>query len=53
LSRYLPAFPYQDNPVLHVYAGLIKLFLAQPEDEQPKELFADGKKCQYLNNEEA
>lgn len=28
--RYLPSYPYQDNPVLHVYAGLMALYLAQP-----------------------
>ncbi|KAF9520862.1 hypothetical protein BS47DRAFT_1286631 [Hydnum rufescens UP504] len=30
LELYLPSFPFQDNPVLHTYAGLIALFLAQP-----------------------
>ncbi|KAI0677399.1 hypothetical protein C8Q78DRAFT_1002589 [Trametes maxima] len=30
LDLYLPSYPYQDNPVLHVYAGLIALYLAQP-----------------------
>ncbi|CAK5275384.1 unnamed protein product, partial [Mycena citricolor] len=30
LELYLPSFPYQDNPALHVYAGLLCLFLAQP-----------------------
>ncbi|EAU84648.1 hypothetical protein CC1G_00167 [Coprinopsis cinerea okayama7 len=29
LELYLPAFPYQDNPVLHTYAGLLSLYLAQ------------------------
>lgn len=29
-TRYLPSYPYQDNPALHTYAGLIALFLAQP-----------------------
>ncbi|KAJ3741488.1 hypothetical protein DFH05DRAFT_1528338 [Lentinula detonsa] len=29
LTRYLPSFPYQDNPVLHVYAGLLCFYLAQ------------------------
>ncbi|TFK43690.1 hypothetical protein BDQ12DRAFT_718885 [Crucibulum laeve] len=29
LELYLPSFPYQDNPVLHIYAGLISLFLSQ------------------------
>lgn len=30
LIRYLPSYPYQDNPVFHTYAGLIALHLAQP-----------------------
>ncbi|KAI0650588.1 hypothetical protein C8Q79DRAFT_900998 [Trametes meyenii] len=30
LDLYLPSYPYQDNPVLHIYAGLIALYLAQP-----------------------
>jgi len=30
LELYLPSFPYQDNPILHTYAGLISLYLAQP-----------------------
>jgi len=30
LELYLPSFPYQDNPALHIYAGLISLYLAQP-----------------------
>ncbi|OBZ76820.1 hypothetical protein A0H81_03957 [Grifola frondosa] len=30
LELYLPSFPYQDNPVFHLYAGLISLYLAQP-----------------------
>ncbi|KAF8913748.1 hypothetical protein CPB84DRAFT_1840552 [Gymnopilus junonius] len=29
LELYLPSFPYQDNPVLHMYAGLASLYLAQ------------------------
>lgn len=28
--RYLPSFPYQDNPTFHIYAGLTSLYLAQP-----------------------
>lgn len=28
--RYLPSPPYQDNPVLHLYAGLVCLYLVQP-----------------------
>lgn len=31
LSRYLPSFPYQDSVVLHIYAGLLCLFLAHPQ----------------------
>lgn len=27
--RYLPSFPYQDNPVLHTYAGMICMYIAQ------------------------
>ncbi|TRM68129.1 hypothetical protein BD626DRAFT_480869 [Schizophyllum amplum] len=30
LELYLPSFPYSDNPTLHVYAGLTRLYLAQP-----------------------
>jgi len=30
LELYLPSFPYQDNPTLHIYAGLASLYLAQP-----------------------
>jgi len=33
LAFYLPGFPYQDNPVLHVYAGLLALYLAQPKSD--------------------
>ncbi|ESK94454.1 rna polymerase i transcription factor subunit rrn11 [Moniliophthora roreri MCA 2997] len=29
LELYLPSFPYQDNPVLHTYAGLLCFYLAQ------------------------
>ncbi|CCM05556.1 uncharacterized protein FIBRA_07783 [Fibroporia radiculosa] len=31
IDLYLPSFPYQDNPVLHIYAGLLALYLAQPK----------------------
>ncbi|KAG7449437.1 uncharacterized protein BT62DRAFT_1054388 [Guyanagaster necrorhizus] len=30
LELYLPSFPYQDDPVLHNYAGLLSLYLSQP-----------------------
>jgi len=30
LDLYLPSFPFQDNAVLHMYAGLLYLFLAEP-----------------------
>ncbi|KXN89564.1 RNA polymerase I-specific transcription initiation factor rrn11 [Leucoagaricus sp. SymC.cos] len=29
LELYLPSFPYQDNAILHIYAGLLCLHLAQ------------------------
>ncbi|KAG1783097.1 hypothetical protein EV702DRAFT_1176349 [Suillus placidus] len=32
LEFYLPSFPYRDNPVLHVYAGLLCIFIAQPPE---------------------
>ncbi|KAH9482767.1 RNA polymerase I-specific transcription initiation factor rrn11 [Psilocybe cubensis] len=31
LELYLPSFPYQDNPTLHIYAGLSSLYLAQSD----------------------
>lgn len=31
--RYLPSFPYQDNPLLHLYAGLVALYLARPSED--------------------
>ncbi|KZT29265.1 hypothetical protein NEOLEDRAFT_1174983 [Neolentinus lepideus HHB14362 ss-1] len=34
LDLYLPSFPYQDNPVLHAYAGLVALYLSQPQGER-------------------
>jgi hypothetical protein len=30
LPSYLPAFPYRDNPLLHLYAGLSSLYLSHP-----------------------
>ncbi|KAH7911570.1 hypothetical protein BJ138DRAFT_1113116 [Hygrophoropsis aurantiaca] len=30
LEFYLPSFPYHDNPVLHIYAGLLSIYMAQP-----------------------
>lgn len=33
LDLYLPSFPYQDNPILHVYAGLLSLYLSQEAQE--------------------
>lgn len=36
-SRYLPSYPYQDNPVLHTYAGLITLYVAQPSGDISEE----------------
>ncbi|TFK94655.1 hypothetical protein K466DRAFT_245788 [Polyporus arcularius HHB13444] len=37
LDLYLPSYPYQDNPVLHVYAGLVAIHLAQPAEEISEE----------------
>lgn len=40
-TSYLPSFPYSDNPVLHIYAGLISLYTAQPthpSSESPSDL---------------
>ncbi len=34
LYRYLPSFPYQDNPILHLYAGLICFHLADHLDNE-------------------
>ncbi|KAJ7044551.1 hypothetical protein C8F04DRAFT_941990 [Mycena alexandri] len=34
LELYLPSFPYQDNPLLHVYAGLLSFYLAQPASQR-------------------
>ncbi|KAF7332114.1 hypothetical protein MKEN_00092100 [Mycena kentingensis (nom. inval.)] len=31
LELYLPSFPYQDNATLHIYAGMVSLYLAQPK----------------------
>ncbi|KAF9006543.1 hypothetical protein BDQ17DRAFT_289703 [Cyathus striatus] len=36
LELYLPSFPYQDNPILHLYAGMICLFLSQPEQKEAR-----------------
>ena len=30
-ARYLPSSPYEDNPTLHTYAGLVCIYLAQPD----------------------
>ncbi|KAE9410038.1 hypothetical protein BT96DRAFT_912909 [Gymnopus androsaceus JB14] len=35
LELYLPSFPYQDNPVLHIYAGLLCFYLSQ-ENSSPE-----------------
>ncbi|KAG7096760.1 hypothetical protein E1B28_004172 [Marasmius oreades] len=43
LELYLPSFPYQDNPVLHTYAGLLCFYIAQNfEDGQQTFHFNDG-----------
>ncbi|KAJ7240353.1 hypothetical protein B0H12DRAFT_56921 [Mycena haematopus] len=33
LELYLPSFPYQDNAVLHVYAGLLSMYIGQRTSE--------------------
>ncbi|KAJ3488806.1 hypothetical protein NLI96_g2569 [Meripilus lineatus] len=33
LELYLPSSPYEDSPTLHIYAGLISLYLAQPTSD--------------------
>ncbi|KAF7985250.1 hypothetical protein HWV62_7916 [Athelia sp. TMB] len=37
LDLYLPSFPYQDNPILHIYAGLLRVYAAQPQEDHPNE----------------
>ncbi|KAI0352984.1 hypothetical protein OH77DRAFT_1458850 [Trametes cingulata] len=51
LDLYLPSYPYQDNPVLHVYAGLIALYLAQPDD-MPEQT-THGWNASYLRDAQA
>ncbi|KII94953.1 hypothetical protein PLICRDRAFT_47951 [Plicaturopsis crispa FD-325 SS-3] len=34
LETYLPSFPFQENVALHIYAGLICLYLGQPSAAQ-------------------
>ncbi|KAF4575104.1 hypothetical protein EYR36_006460 [Pleurotus pulmonarius] len=33
LDLYLPTFPYQENPMLHMFAGMLSLYLAQPSSD--------------------
>ncbi|KAF7432926.1 hypothetical protein PC9H_004870 [Pleurotus ostreatus] len=33
LDLYLPTFPYQENPMLHMFAGMLSLYLAQPTSD--------------------
>jgi RNA polymerase I-specific transcription initiation factor RRN11 len=40
--RYLPLFPYQDNPVLHTYTGLIRLYMSQEPDSRRGNESPDG-----------
>ncbi|KAJ4479320.1 hypothetical protein J3R30DRAFT_3477521 [Lentinula aciculospora] len=43
LELYLPSFPYQDNPVLHVYAGLLCFYLSQENlDSETSTTFQPG-----------
>ena len=48
VASYLPSFPYQDNPVLHIYAGSICLYLSQDPDSRkdhksPESLLEEAK----------
>ncbi|KAF9779453.1 hypothetical protein BJ322DRAFT_1087533 [Thelephora terrestris] len=42
IELYLPSFPYQDNPVLHIYAGLICLYMSQDPDSRRDEKSPDS-----------
>jgi len=35
LELYLPSFPYQEDPVLHIYAALASLYLAESTSASP------------------
>ncbi|KAJ4465886.1 hypothetical protein C8R41DRAFT_781045 [Lentinula lateritia] len=41
LELYLPSFPYQDSPVLHIYAGLLCFYLSQEH--------SNSEACAYLS----
>ncbi|KAI0775966.1 hypothetical protein BD413DRAFT_469744 [Trametes elegans] len=51
LDLYLPSYPYQDNPVLHIYAGLIALYEAQPAPDTSEE--ATYGPANFLRNAQA
>ncbi|KAI0638332.1 hypothetical protein C8Q77DRAFT_1153995 [Trametes polyzona] len=54
LDLYLPSYPYQDNPVLHIYAGLIALYLAQPASDMSEETtYGQGWDASHLRNAQA
>ncbi|KAJ7682583.1 hypothetical protein DFH06DRAFT_971805 [Mycena polygramma] len=36
LELYLPSVPYQDNALLHIYAGLLSMYIAQPTSASSK-----------------
>lgn len=38
--RYLPSFPYQDNPILHIYAGLLCFYLSQENSSPEKRMYS-------------
>jgi len=42
VHRYLPSFPYQDNPVLHIYAGSICLYMSQDPDSRKDNKSPEG-----------
>lgn len=51
VARYLPSFPYQDNPVLHTYAGSICLYMSQDpgsrRDHKPPESLLEEAKAHF------
>ncbi|KAF8631621.1 hypothetical protein AX15_002363 [Amanita polypyramis BW_CC] len=46
LELYLPSFPYQDNPILHAYAGLLSLYLSQEASKDPSRCSAFRREAQ-------
>lgn len=40
VHSYLPSLPYQENPILHTYAGMLSLYLAQPSVQASAQTFS-------------